>query len=163
VAVARACGARAVYATDVRPYRLELARRMGADRLVDSSREDAVAAVKAETGGQGADVVLEMSGHPHGVRQAFKMLRRGGRISLLGIPSQPVTLELAEDVIFKGATVHGINGRRMWQTWYQAQALLRSGKVDLSPLITHTLPLGEIEKGLALLKDGQAAKIILYP
>ena len=163
VAVARACGARAVYATDVRPYRLELARRMGADRLVDSSREDAVAAVKAETGGQGADVVLEMSGHPDGVRQAFKMLRRGGRISLLGIPSQPVTLDLAEDVIFKGATVHGINGRRMWQTWYQAQALLRSGKVDLSPLITHTFQLDKIHEGMALLKKGEAAKIILYP
>jgi threonine 3-dehydrogenase len=163
VAVARAVGARAVYATDLRPYRLELARRMGADRAIDSAREDAVAAVKAETGGHGADVVLEMSGHPEGVRQAFKMLRRGGRISLLGIPSQPVTLELAEDVIFKGATVHGINGRRMWQTWYQAQALLRSGKVDLSPLITHTLPLAEIEKGMRLLGDGEAAKIILYP
>jgi threonine 3-dehydrogenase len=163
VAVARAAGARAVYATDLRPYRLELARRMGADRAIDSAREDAVAAVKAETGGHGADVVLEMSGHPDGVRQAFKMLRRGGRISLLGIPSQPVTLELAEDVIFKGATVHGINGRRMWQTWYQAQALLRSGKVDLAPLITHTLPLVEIEKGMQLLADGEAAKIILYP
>lgn len=163
VAVARAAGARAVYATDVRPYRLELARRMGADRVIDSTHEDAVAVVKGETGGQGADVVLEMSGHPDGVRQAFKMLRRGGRISLLGIPSQPVTLELAEDIIFKGVTVHGINGRRMWQTWYQAQALLRSGKVDLSPLITHTLPLVEIEKGMALLSDGQAAKIILFP
>ena len=91
------------------------------------------------------------------------MLRRGGRISLLGIPSQPVTLDLAEDVIFKGVTVLGINGRRMWKTWYQAQALLRSGKVDLTPLITHTFPLREIHKGMALLKDGQAAKIILYP
>jgi threonine 3-dehydrogenase len=163
VAVARAAGARAVYATDLRPYRLELARRMGADRAIDSAREDAVAAVKAETGGHGADVVLEMSGHPDGVRQAFKMLRRGGRISLLGIPSQPVTLELAEDVIFRGATVHGINGRRMWQTWYQAQALLRSGKVDLAPLITHSLPLSGIAQGMQLLADGEAAKIILYP
>ena len=66
-------------------------------------------------------------------------------------------------MIFKGATVHGINGRRMWQTWYQAQALLRSGRVDLTPLITHTLPLTDIEKGMTLLKGGEAAKIILYP
>jgi threonine 3-dehydrogenase len=163
VAVAKAAGARAVFATDVRPYRLDLARRMGADVVIDASAEDPVARVLGETRGQGADVVLEMSGHPDGVRQAFRMLRRGGRISLLGIPSQPVALDLAEDVIFKGATVHGINGRRMWQTWYQAQALLRSGKVDLAPLITHTLPLREIEKGMALLRDGQAAKVILYP
>ena len=163
VAVAKAAGARQVFATDIRPYRLALATRMGADRVIDTTGEDAVAVIKAETGGNGADVVLEMSGHPDGVRQAFKMLRAGGRISLLGIPSQPVTLDLAEDIIFKGATVLGINGRRMWQTWYQGQALLRSKKVDLSPLITHTLPLAEIEKGMELLRAGEAAKIILYP
>jgi len=163
VAVAKAAGARQVFATDIRPYRLALATRMGADRVIDTTGEDAVAVIKAETGGNGADVVLEMSGHPDGVRQAFKMLRAGGRISLLGIPSQPVTLDLAEDIIFKGATVLGINGRRMWQTWYQGQALLRSKKVDLTPLITHTLPLAEIEKGMELLRAGEAAKIILYP
>ena len=163
VAVAKAAGARQVFTTDIRPYRLALATRMGADRVIDTTGEDAVAVIKAETGGNGADVVLEMSGHPDGVRQAFKMLRAGGRISLLGIPSQPVTLDLAEDIIFKGATVLGINGRRMWQTWYQGQALLRSKKVDLTPLITHTLPLAEIEKGMELLRAGEAAKIILYP
>jgi threonine 3-dehydrogenase len=163
VAVAKAAGARQVFITDIRPYRLALATRMGADRTFDTTQEDAVAAVKADTGGHGADVVLEMSGHPDGVRQAFKMLRAGGRVSLLGIPSQPVTLDLAEDVIFKGATVLGINGRRMWQTWYQGQALLRTKKVDLAPLITHTLPLQKIEKGMDLLRAGEAAKIILYP
>jgi threonine 3-dehydrogenase len=163
VAVAKAAGARQVFISDIRRYRLELAARMGADRGFDSTSEDAVAGVKADTGGHGADVVLEMSGHPDGVGQAFKMLRSGGRISLLGIPSQPVTLDLAEDVIFKGATVLGISGRRMWQTWYQAQALLRTRKVDLTPLITHTLPLAEIEKGMELLRAGEAAKIILYP
>ena len=163
VAVARAAGARAVLATDIRPYRLDLARRMGADRTIDAGKEDPVAVVLSETDGKGADVVLEMSGHPDGIRQAFRMLRRGGRLSLLGIPSQAVSLDLAEDVIFKGATVQGINGRRMWQTWYQAQALLRSGRVDLTPLITHTLPLREIERGMELLKGGQAAKVILYP
>ena len=163
VAVARASGARSVFATDIRPYRLDLARRMGADRVIDSTKEDPVAVVKGETGGEGADVVLEMSGHGEGVKQSFKMLRRGGRISLLGIPSQPVALDLAEDVIFKGVTVHGINGRRMWETWYQAQALMRSGKIDLTPLITHTFPLAKIHEGMALLKQGEAAKVILYP
>jgi threonine 3-dehydrogenase len=163
VAVARAAGASAVFATDVRPFRLELARRMGAGRVVDSTKEDPVAVVKEATGGEGADVVLEMSGHPDGVKQAFKMLRRGGRISLLGIPSQAVPIDLAEDVIFKGATVLGINGRRMWQTWYQGQALLRAGAIDLGPLITHRLPLAGIHEGMALLERGEAAKVILYP
>ena len=163
VAVARAAGARMVIATDIRPFRLELARRMGAARAVDSTKEDPVAVVKEATGGEGADVVLEMSGHPEGVKQAFKMLRRGGRLSLLGIPSQAVPIDLAEDVIFKGATVLGINGRRMWQTWYQAQALLRAGTIDLTPLITHRLPLARIHEGMALLEQGEAAKVILYP
>ena len=163
VAVAKAAGARKVMATDIRPFRLELARRMGADRVIDATAEDPVEVVRSETAGQGADVVLEMSGHAQGVQQCFKMLRRGGRVSLLGIPSQPVSLDLAEDVIFKGATVLGINGRRMWQTWFQAQALLQSGKVDLSPLITHRLPLADLEKGMQLLKSGEAAKVILYP
>ncbi len=163
IAIAKAVGACAVFASDVRPYRLNLARRMGADRVIDATREDPVDIVRRETGGHGADVVLEMSGHADGVRQAFKMLRRGGRISLLGIPTQAVPIDLADDVIFKGVTVHGINGRRMWETWYQGLALLKSGKVDLTPLITHTLPLTEIEKGFALLAAGEAAKIILYP
>jgi threonine 3-dehydrogenase len=163
VAVARAAGARTIFATDIRPYRLALARRMGADRTIDATQEDVVEVVKAETGGHGVDVVLEMSGHADGVRQAFKILRAGGRVSLLGIPSQAVSIDLAQDVIFKGATIHGINGRRMWQTWYQAQALLQSGRVDLAPLITHTLPLVDIEQGMALLKGGEAAKVILYP
>ena len=80
---------------------------MGADRAIDSAHEDAVAAVKAETGGHGADVVLEMSGHPDGVRQAFKMLRRGGRISLLGIPSQPVTLRYFKGMALKIEVLEG--------------------------------------------------------
>jgi len=163
VAVARAAGARMVIATDVRAFRLELAQRMGADRVVDASREDAVAVVCAAADGAGADVVLEMSGHPTGVAQAFRMLRRGGRLSLLGIPPTPVSLDLAEDVIFKGATVQGINGRRIWQTWIQAQALLRARKVDLMPLVTHKFPLAKIHEAMALLRTGDAAKVILYP
>jgi threonine 3-dehydrogenase len=163
VAVARAAGAKMVFASDVRAYRLDLARRMGADRVIDATQEDPVSVVRRETQGHGADVVLEMSGHADGVRQGFKMLRRGGRISLLGIPSQPVALDLAEDIVFKGATVLGINGRRIWQTWYQGQALLQSGKVDLSPLITHTLPLKKIGEAMELLRKGEAAKVILHP
>jgi threonine 3-dehydrogenase len=163
VAVARAAGASFIAATDVREYRLQLARRMGADTVIDSTRDHPVEVVRGATAGRGADVVLEMSGHPDAVRQAFKMVRRGGRISLLGIPSQAVALDLAEDVIFKGVTVQGINGRLIWKTWHQAEALLRSGRVDLRPLITHTLPLREIEEGMRLLESGNAAKVILKP
>src|SRR5207244_9890233 len=122
---------------------MNMAEKIGPIGVIDSSQTDPAAEVLARTEGVGADVVLEMSGHPRAVRQAFQMLRRGGRISLLGIPSKPLELDLANDVIFKGATVQGINGRRVFETWYQMQALLKSGRLDLAPLITDRIALAD--------------------
>lgn len=163
IAVAKACGAGPVFASELHPYRRKLAKKMGADLVVDPEKSDAVEEVLAHTSGAGADVVLEMSGHPRGVRQAFRMLRRGGRISMLGIPSKPMEIDLANDIIFKGALVQGINGRRMFQTWYQMQALLKSGALKLEPLITDRIPLASFEKGMDLLLSGNAAKVLMYP
>src|SRR3989454_1043338 len=163
VAVASACGAFPIFASEPHPYRLKLAEKMGASVVIDPSKTDPVAAVLNETRGVGADVVLEMSGNPQAVRQAFQMLRRGGRISLLGIPSKPLELDLAGDVIFKGASVQGINGRRVFETWYKMQALLKSGALDLSPLITDRIPMAEFERGVELLLSGNASKVLLYP
>jgi len=115
------------------------------------------------TGGVGADVVLEMAGHPDAIRTAFDIVRRGGRISLLGLTSKPVSLNFSEDIIFKGITVQGINGRRMYQTWYQMQALLKSGKLDLTPVITDRMPMRDFSRGMERLTTGEASKILLYP
>ncbi len=163
VAVARACGAAQIFASEVKRRRLELAMRMGADVALNSREMDPAARVLEATGGRGVDVVLEMSGHPDAVHQGFRMLRRGGRISLLGIPSRPIELDLPNDIIFKGATVQGINGRRMFQTWYQMQGLLLSGRLDLSPAISGRLPLADFRRGFEMLMAGDASKIILYP
>ena len=163
IAVAKACGAGPIFATEPHPYRRALAGKMGAALVIDPDKTDAVEEVLGATAGMGADVVLEMSGHPRGIRQAFKMLRRGGRISLLGIPSKPVELDLASDVIFKGALVQGISGRRMFQTWYQMQALLKSGALKLEPLITDRIALNDFEKGMDLLLSGNASKVLMYP
>lgn len=163
IAVAKACGAGPIFASEPHPYRRKLAEKMGAALVIDPDKTDAVEEVVAHTAGAGADVVLEMSGHPRGVRQAFRMLRRGGRISLLGIPSKPMELDLANDVIFKGALVQGINGRRMFQTWYQMQALLKSGVLPLEPLITDRIALADFEKGMELLLSGNASKVLMYP
>jgi threonine 3-dehydrogenase len=163
IAVAKACGAGPIFATEPHPYRRALAEKMGATLVIDPDKTDAVEEVLGATAGMGADVVLEMSGHPRGVRQAFKMLRRGGRISLLGIPSKPLELDLANDVIFKGALVQGISGRRMFQTWYQMQALLKSGALRLEPLITDRIALKDFEKGMDLLLSGNASKVLMYP
>ena len=102
-----------------------------------------------------------MSGHASAIRQGFRLLRNGGRASLLGLPSRPVELDLADAVIFKGATVHGINGRKMYETWLQAEALLRDGHLDLSPVITHRLPLADFDHAMHLLESGEASKILL--
>ena len=163
VAVARACGASRIFAIEVREYRLKLAAQMGADLLLNSREVDPVARVLEATEGLGVDVVLEMSGHPEAIHQGLRMLRRGGRISLLGIPARPVELDLATDVIFKGAVVQGINGRRMFQTWYQMQALLLSGRLDISPAISGRISLADYRRGFEMLMAGQASKIIMFP
>jgi threonine 3-dehydrogenase len=163
IAVAKACGAGPIFATEPHPYRQKLAQKMGATLVIDSSKTDPAAEVIERTNGVGADVVLEMSGNPIAVRQAFQMLRRGGRISLLGIPSKPLELDLANDIIFKGALVQGINGRRMFETWYQMQALLKSGALDISPLITNRIAMSAFQKGMDLLLSGDASKVLMYP
>jgi threonine 3-dehydrogenase len=160
VAVAKAAGASKVIALDLNEYRLNLAEAMGATHIVRVNREDPVQAVKTLTRGEGADVVLEMSGHPVAIRQAFAMLTHGGRISMLGLPTRPVELDITNDIVFKGITVHGITGRRMYETWEQTAGLLESGLVDLKPLITHRLSLEDFEEGFELMKSGNCGKVV---
>lgn len=161
--LARACGASAVYAVEVKQPRLQLARQLGATAVFDPDKDDVVAAIRAATGGVGVDVVLEMSGHPQAIRQGFQILRAGGRMSLLGLPDQRVELDLVNDVIFKGITVQGIYGRRMYDTWYRMLALLKAGALKLEPLISARLPLENYQRAFALLSAGEACKILLYP
>ena len=163
IAVSRAVGAAQVFALEVNAYRRKIAREMKADLVLDPSKDDVKTMVMDATAGVGVDVMLEMSGHPDAIRTGFSILRRGGRVSLLGIPSRPVELNFADDIIFKGATILGINGRRMYQTWYQMQALLKAGKLDLRPAITDRISMRDFSKGMKRLKTGEASKILLYP
>lgn len=163
IAVARAVGATPVFALEINEHRRQLAKEMKADYVIDPATQDAKAIVMEITNGVGVDVVLEMSGKTPGIKTGFNILRLGGRVSLLGIPSKPVELNFADDLIFKGATVQGINGRLMYKTWYQMQALLKAGKLDLSPVITDRMPMRDFSKGMARLKTGEASKILLYP
>jgi threonine 3-dehydrogenase len=103
-----------------------------------------------------------MSGNPAAIGQAFRALRHGGHVSLLGIPSGPVEMDLADGVIFKGATVHGISGRRIWETWYQTRGFLESG-MDLSPIITNELRLADYERAFELVASGRSGKVVLLP
>jgi threonine 3-dehydrogenase len=163
IAVARAVGASRVYVIEVNEHRRKIAKEMKADYVLNPQTDDVRSVVMDSTDGQGVDVVLEMAGHPDAIRTAFNIVRRGGRISLLGLTSKPISLNFSEDIIFKGITIQGINGRRMYQTWYQMTALLKAGKLDLHPAITDRMPMKDFSKGMARLKTGEASKILLYP
>ncbi len=161
VGVARAAGATRVIASDINPKRLALAARMGAHVTLNPRTTDVVAAVREETGGEGADVACEMSGVPAALRQALAAVRPGGRVQLLGLPTGDVPLDLANDVIFKGITLYGVIGRRMYETWHQMQRFLAAGTFDPRPVITHRFPLARIDDALAAIRAGDAGKVIL--
>jgi threonine 3-dehydrogenase len=163
IAVAKACGSSSVFATETNEHRRRLAKEMGADFVLNPVAEDPVKKILEATGGTGVDVLLEMSGQPAAIQQGFKALRAGGRASLLGIPTENVPLDLVQDVIFKGATVQGIYGRRMYETWVEMTALLKAGRVNLAPLFGERVELENFEGAFAKLQSGLAGKILMYP
>ncbi|HEU5171380.1 MAG TPA: L-threonine 3-dehydrogenase [Gemmatimonadales bacterium] len=161
VGVARAAGAALVIASDLNPRRLELARCLGAHAVVNPSADDVVARVRQLTHGDGVDLVCEMSGHPGGHAQAFAAARLGGRVHLLGTPSRPTEVDFARDVIFRGLTLYGVTGRKMYGTWQQMQRFLQTGLFDPRPVMTHRFPLERIDEAIRVIRDGQAGKVIL--
>jgi threonine 3-dehydrogenase len=161
IPVSRAAGASSVYAIDLNPAKLELAKRLGADATFLADQPGLVDEIKDRTNGDGVDVLLEMSGSGAAIDSGLQMVRNGGTAALLGIPGDNVNINLAERIIFKGLTVLGINGRRMFETWYQTQALVKSGRVDLRSIITHILPFTQFDKAFELMRTGEAAKIVL--
>lgn len=163
IGVAKAAGAARVFASDISPYRLDLARQMKADAVIDVSKESFVDRCRELTGRAGLDGVLEMSGDPSAVRDGLAALRSGGRLSFLGLPKEPFDLDWNRLVIFKGATIHGIIGRRMYETWYQMHNLLSSGRLDIRPTITHVMPMEKFDEAIELLRAGKAGKVVLVP
>jgi threonine 3-dehydrogenase len=163
VGVAKAAGASLVISTDTEPYRLEIAQRMGADLVFDARRPDLTERVLEATGGDGVEVLLEMSGAAPALTGALPFVTRGGRVSLLGIFGEPVTIDLSEDVIQRGLRLYGIYGRRIYDTWERTQALLRSGALDVTPIITHRFDLADWRKGFDLIASRHAGKVVLLP
>jgi threonine 3-dehydrogenase len=159
--VAKAAGASLVVASDLNDMRLELARQMGADVVLNPERDDVLARIQELTAGDGVDLVCEMSGHPAGHAQAFAAARLGGRVNLLGTPSKSTEVNFARDVIFKGLTLYGVTGRKLYSTWHQMGRFLRNGQLDPRPVITHRFPLERIADAIAVIKEGKAGKVIL--
>jgi threonine 3-dehydrogenase len=158
-AVARFAGARFVVITDLNPYRLELAKKMGATAVVDV-RQKTLADVQRELGmKEGFDVGLEMSGNSQAFADMVANMSHGGRIALLGIPSEQMVIDW-RTVIFGMLTIKGIYGREMYETWYKMSVMLQSG-LDIRPVITHKFPFADFEQGFAVMREGQSGKVIL--
>ncbi|MEW4561939.1 L-threonine 3-dehydrogenase [Bremerella sp. JC770] len=158
-AVCKHAGARFVVVTDVNPWRLELAKKLGATRVVDV-RNEKLSDVQKELGmHEGFDVGLEMSGNDIAFRDMIKNMSHGGKIAMLGIPPEDISIDW-NDVIFNMLTIKGIYGRQMYETWYQMTVLLQGG-LDLDPIITHRLHYTEFEKGFEAMFSGQSGKVVL--
>ncbi len=158
-AVARHAGARFVVITDVNPYRLELASRMGVTLAIDVSSEN-ISDVQEKLGMQeGFDVGLEMSGNADAFRDMMANMCHGGKIAMLGIPAKEMTMDWNQ-VVFNMLTVKGIYGREMYETWYKMTVMLQSG-LDISPVITHRLAYTEFEQGFEVIRSGRSGKVVL--
>ena len=159
VAIARHVGARYIVITDVNDYRLDLARKMGADRAVNVAK-DSLADTMSDLGMQeGFDVGLEMSGNSAALRDLLRAMNHGGRVALLGIPPEEIPLDLNE-IIFKGLHIKGIYGREMFETWYKMTAMLQSG-LDITPILTHRFAIDDFQQGFDVMRSGQSGKVVL--
>jgi len=158
-AVCRHASARHVVVTDINPQRLELAERLGANRTVDVRKEQ-VSDVQKELGmAEGFDVGLEMSGQPTAFVDLLNNMCHGGKVALLGIPSEPIAIDW-NTVIFNMLTLKGIYGREMYETWYKMSIMIASG-LDISPVITHRFSADDFQQGFDVMRRGQAGKVIL--
>jgi threonine 3-dehydrogenase len=162
VAAARVLGAAAVIAVDVHPLRLRCAAQLGADRVVNAREEDVAAVARDMTRGAGVDVAIEYSGTPEGFATALASLCKGGDFRLVGAPPRPIEVDFTH-WLRNCPRVYNIHGRRIWETWERATGLVYSGQVDLSPVLSHVLPLSEGLRGFELILKGEAAKPILVP
>jgi len=169
IAVLKQLGAAKIFATagGFNKVRMDLAKKMGADMVLNARElgENLVKIIQDATDGDGVEVALEMSGDPAALRQAFQILTPGGRLSLLGIFERALELDLNNSVIFKSATVYGITGRRMFQTWIQVRDLFKNAEFreKIASIITHNIPMRDIAEGIDLIKSKKAAKISLEP
>ena len=161
VGIAKAFGATQLFVSDLSDYRLDIAKRMGADVVFNPLHDDVEAVVREQTHGVGVDVVLEMSGSEKAIHQGLRALTPAGRMSLLGLPDRSVTLDLTNEVIFKEIRIYGITGRKIFATWETVSRLLASRLVDPTPAITHQLKFEDWQTGMDAMVAGTSGKVVL--
>jgi threonine 3-dehydrogenase len=163
VDVAKALGATLVIAIEVNEYRGNLARQIGADYVINPAKQNTIEEVLKLTNGKGVDVIGEFSGNKRAIQEAFKYLKAGGGLSMLGIPSEPISIDVANDIVFKGIHIYGVVGRRIFETWHQVRALIDSNKLHLEQIITHVMPMADINLAGEIMGSKESGKIVLVP
>jgi threonine 3-dehydrogenase len=168
VGVARTCGVTNIFLVGKYDFNMDIGKRMGADHLLYANREDIdrIEFIKDHTYGYGADIVLDMAGSPQALQEGFQMLRKGGRFTAFGVASvSPTPIDYNNGIVFKGAQVHGINGRKMFDTWFRVRNLLASGRLNIAPVITHLFALEDYATGFEVMMERprKSAKVVLFP
>jgi threonine 3-dehydrogenase len=159
--VAKVWGAKSIIAIETNEYRMEIARKLGADMVINPLVDPIVDNIMNYTHGVGVDIIGEFSGNKLAIETAFKYIRKGGSMSLLGIPSDSINIDIANDVVFKSITIHGVVGRRLPQTWNQVQKLVENDQIQFDDIITHEFDWTELNKGMELMEKGLCGKVIL--
>jgi len=163
IMIVKAMGASKIFAVDVSEYRLELAKKSGADIVINPSREDVVSFIKKATENLGCGTVFDTSGSIKAIQQGFKYLRKCGTMIMEGLPSEPLVLDTSSDIVLKAAKIFGVYGREIFNSWEIAKGLIGSCRVDVNSVLTHRFKFSEFEKGFELAEAGLAGKVILYP
>lgn len=162
IGIAKAWGARTIMAVAGTDLHMSIAKKMGADIIINRHKEDALKSIMEETDNRGADVALEMSGSPEALNQALKCVKATGSVAALGLPTKEVTIDVSKNMVLKDLNFRGIYGRKIWDTWETTSKLLKSG-LDITPVITHKISLEDFEKGIEVMKSGQCGKVIMFP
>lgn len=162
IAILKKNGAAKVIALDLKDERIELAKKMGADVTIKVNGRSVKDEIMQHTNGAGINLALEMSGSPQAAHDILDTLVMGGEMVWFGLPNEKICIDISNKVVFRGIKMHGVIGRKMYDTWFKSRRLLNSG-LDVSPVITHRLPFEDWEKGMELMGSGKSGKIVLYP
>ncbi|MCX6816201.1 MAG: L-threonine 3-dehydrogenase [Candidatus Aenigmarchaeota archaeon] len=162
IGIAKALGAGRIFAIAGTELHMSIAKKMHADRVVDRHKEDPLKVIMDETENKGADVVLEMSGAEPALQTALKVVKPTGFVTVLGLPTKDITIDVSKMIVLKNLTFRGIYGRKIWDTWKMTSHLLNSG-LNIEPIITHRLKLEDFEQGIAAMKSGQCGKVVMFP
>lgn len=163
IGILKAGGASQIFSVEPNLYRLKMAKEMGSTHLINPLETDVKSTIDEATKGIGVDIFVDFSGDPVAIKKGFSVLRKGGNVILIGLPSHPIALDLPNDIIYKEAKVLGYTGRHMFETWYKSSRLIEGGLVDVTKIITHKIQMAEYKKAFSVIRSGKCGKVILIP